>query len=165
MSTNTALQSINAPHLPGPAREGQPASLAGLDIGHEFQYWHGASGRRYLHSVYPLIECPEIPLANYVLVRRGRDGSRQPLHTGRTCSETGSLNLALIRRTAARLGANEVHIHVMTDNPRQRREVEHDLRLGLFSSHAIRILTGGNGGHEDMRWPLVASNQNARPED
>ena len=35
-----------------------------------FHYWRGASGRRYLHSVYTLVGCPALPQANYILVRR-----------------------------------------------------------------------------------------------
>src|SRR5215510_11037456 len=41
-----------------------------------FHYWRGASGRRYLHSVYTLIGCPALPRANYILVRRHDNGSR-----------------------------------------------------------------------------------------
>ena len=47
-----------------------------------FHYWRGASGRRYLHSVYTLIGCPALPRANYILVRRYEDGRRLALAFG-----------------------------------------------------------------------------------
>ena len=166
--SNHALKLTNMNALPPVQSGSRPASMADLEIGHEFHYWRGASGRRYLHSAYPLTECPEIPAANYVLVRRNDDGRRQALFAGRTRSEAGSLNLAFIRQTAARLGANEVHIHVMTDNLQERQAVERDLRLGLFSSLTMRLLAGvhngGGGRNGGGEWPLAASNQNARPE-
>src|SRR6476620_241263 len=49
-----------------------------------FHYWRGASGRRYLHSVYSLIGCPALPRANYILVRRYDDGRRVALSFGQT---------------------------------------------------------------------------------
>ena len=35
-----------------------------------FWYWTGASGRKYIHSVYGLEDCPPLPGAIYVAVRR-----------------------------------------------------------------------------------------------
>ena len=40
-----------------------------------FHLWPGASGRRYIHSVYGLIECPPMPTVNYVLVRHTAHGA------------------------------------------------------------------------------------------
>jgi hypothetical protein len=105
-----------------------PSRLDMIGVGHEFHYWRGAGGRRYLHSVYSLAECPEIPAVNYIIVRRGDNGERIPVHIGRTLSQTRSLNLAFVRHIAARNGASEVHIHVLTENDEERRNVELDLR-------------------------------------
>src|SRR4029077_8353939 len=53
----------------GPAAE--PALVCSeAAFAQAFHYWRGASGRRYLHSVYSLIGCPALPRANYILVRR-----------------------------------------------------------------------------------------------
>ncbi|TMJ38191.1 MAG: hypothetical protein E6G89_12780, partial [Alphaproteobacteria bacterium] len=35
-----------------------------------FWYWHGASGRRYIHSVYSPDSCPPLPGAVFLAVRR-----------------------------------------------------------------------------------------------
>jgi hypothetical protein len=97
-----------------------------------FHFWRGASGRRYLHTVYALIECPPLPKANYILVRREADGGLTALHVGCGESDAPTLNLACIRQRAAVLGANEVHVHLLPDSDAQRRLVTCDLRAGVF---------------------------------
>ena len=92
-----------------------------------FHYWRGASGNRYLHSVYTLIGCPALPRANYILVRRYDDGSRVALSFGQTKDEAVSLNLAHLRHEGAKIGANEVHIHLLAETAEDRAEVEADL--------------------------------------
>ena len=92
-----------------------------------YHYWRGASGRRYLHSVYSLLDCPALPKATYILVRRNADGTRRPLGIGQTVEDSFSLNLALLRHRGARLGANEVHIHLLADTEEARAAVESDL--------------------------------------
>ena len=78
-----------------------------------FHFWTGASGRRYVHTVYELLECPPLPAANYVLVRRGAGARRKVLSIGRVANSAPSLNLAEIRQRGAVLGANEVHVHLL----------------------------------------------------
>ena len=109
----------------------RPAAPA-LDNVARCQYWRGASGRRYLHSVYTLIGCPALPRANYILVRRHDDGSRTPLSFGQTKDDAISLNLAHLRHQGARLGANEVHIHLLAETPEERAHVEGDLTEAHF---------------------------------
>ena len=92
-----------------------------------FHYWRGASGRRYLHSVYTLIGCPALPRANYILVRRFEDGTRAALAFGQTRDDTASLNLAHLRHQGAKCGANEVHIHLLAESADSRASVEADL--------------------------------------
>ncbi len=92
-----------------------------------FHYWRGASGRRYLHSVYTLVGCPALPQANYILVRRHEDGRREALALGDTKDEAISLNLAHLRHQGAKAGANEVHIHLLADTAHERALVEADL--------------------------------------
>lgn len=93
-----------------------------------FQFWSGASGERYIHTLYSLIECPEVPRATYLLIRRDGAGRRRVLSIGRTTHAAPSLNLAEIRQRGAQLGANEVHVHFLSDSERQRSIVEFDLR-------------------------------------
>ena len=97
-----------------------------------FRYWRGATGRRYLHTVYPLVECPAIPKANFIVVRRNADGSRTPLSIGQTLDDAASLNLAHLRRQAAQQGGDEIHIHLLAETPHERAAVEADLRTGLM---------------------------------
>jgi hypothetical protein len=96
-----------------------------------FHYWRGASGRRYLHSVYTLIGCPPLPRANYILVRR-QDGFLTPLAFGQTKDDAISLNLAHLRHQGAKLGANEVHIHLLAETPEERAQIEGDLTEAHF---------------------------------
>jgi hypothetical protein len=115
----------------GPADE--PALIcAEASFDQAFHYWRGASGRRYLHSVYSLIGCPALPQANYILVRRHADGTRTPLLLGQTMDEAASLNLAHLRHNGAKLGANEVHIHLLAETAEARAYVERDLTAAHF---------------------------------
>ncbi|MEZ5925649.1 MAG: hypothetical protein R3D57_14810 [Hyphomicrobiaceae bacterium] len=98
--------------------------------------WRGASGRRYVHGVFRLVDCPEVESAAYVLVRRTADGRRKALRIDRTKSAAPSLNLAQIRQVAAQLGANEVHLHSLAQSETLRATIVFDLRAGLFGSLA-----------------------------
>lgn len=91
------------------------------------EFWTGATGARFVHTVFGLIECPDLPRSNYVLVCRDADGRRQSLRVGRVESDAPSLNLAEIRQTGAMLGATEVHVHLIAGNEPRRRMVELDL--------------------------------------
>ena len=61
--------------------------------------------------IHPLLLCPPLPKdTRYLLVCRKWPGQRDVLGVGRGRSTHETLNLADVRRTAAQLGANEVHI-------------------------------------------------------
>jgi hypothetical protein len=121
---------------PAERRAFPPAAVAGfaIDDAARCQFWRGASGRRYVHTVYSLIECPPVPTAVYLLARRRDDGSRQVLHIASAESSAPTLNLARIRQVGATLGANEVHIHFLAETESQRRLVSCDLRAALFGT-------------------------------
>lgn len=95
-----------------------------------FHFWSGASGQRYVHTIYSLIECPEMPAGNYVLVRRTPEGRRIALAIGRAVHAAASLNLAEIRQRGAQLGANEVHVHLLAESKSQSKLIEFDLKSG-----------------------------------
>lgn len=115
-------------------RSAQKPELATLDTPAEltdrFHFWSGASGQRYVHTVYDFLDCPEVPAANFLLVHRDAAGRRTVLAIGHAVHSAGSLNLAEIRQRGARLGANEVHVHLLAPSAKQRRMVELDLRAG-----------------------------------
>lgn len=108
-----------------------------------FHFWSGASGKRYVHTIYDLLECPPLPPANYVLVRLAPGARRQILSIGRVRNACPSLNLAEIRQRGAELGADEVHVHLLADSPKLSRLVEFDLRTGQVEA-AFASLAGGN---------------------
>lgn len=98
--------------------------------------WEGASGRRYAHVVYALIECPPLPAAGYVLARRDGEGRRTALRVGIGSSDAPTLNLAQVRQQGAQAGANEVHVRLGTVSDAERYLVACDLRAGLFGTLA-----------------------------
>lgn len=100
----------------------------------QFQFWTGASGDRYVHTIYPLLSCPVLPAGNFVLVHRDSHGACKPLAVGRTAHKAPSLNLAQIRHLAACLGANEVHAHLLADDTSTAKLVEYDISAQLFST-------------------------------
>ena len=106
--------------------ENGPTAESGMT--QRFHFWRGASGAHYIHTVYSLIECPELPRANYLLVKRDANGRRRMMLVGRTTHEAPSLNLAEIRHRGAKLGVNEVHVHFLAETELARRVIEFDLR-------------------------------------
>lgn len=123
-----------------PATAPLEAAEAGQHGG-RFMFWSGASGKRYVHSIYALTDCPELPAANFVLTRRGSDGRRAVLAIGRVTNASHSLNLAEIRQRGAQLDASEVHVHLLATDAREMRNVEFDLRTGQYRAGAF----GGTG--------------------
>ncbi len=120
------------PPAPVPAADPMPAA----DLGDRFKFWRGASGAAYVHTVYSLIGCPELPPANFILVRRCDDGRRQVLRIGRVTNKAPSVNLAHLRHLGANLGANEVHAHLLAPNALESRRIELDLRAGAMQPPA-----------------------------
>ena len=105
----------------------QPSKANGAN---RFHFWTGASGKRYVHTVYELLDCPALPSANFILVRREPGARRKVLSIGRVSNTAASLNLAEIRQRGAELGAHEVHVHLLAESPKLSRMVEFDLKTG-----------------------------------
>jgi len=124
----TLAQTTRRAFLPPP-----PADLATGEAVRR-QSWHGASGRHYVHTVFSLIECPPVPQATYLLVRRDEDGGSRVLCIASSESDAPTLNLAHIRQRGATLGANEVHVHLLAETQGRRRLVASDLRAGIFGA-------------------------------
>jgi hypothetical protein len=91
-------------------------------------FWRGASGRSYPHTVYSLIECPPVPAANFVLVRRDGQGLTQVMRIGRVSHAAETLNLAELRRVGTTLGAQEIHLHFLAADAPEALAVELDLK-------------------------------------
>jgi len=115
------------------------------EAANRFHFWSGASGKRYVHTVYELLECPLLPAANYVLVRREAGARRKVLSIGRVNNAAPSLNLAEIRQLGAELGADEVHVHLLAESAKLAKLVEFDLRTGQIEADITRF--AGNATH------------------
>ncbi|MCB1513966.1 MAG: hypothetical protein KDJ18_03955 [Hyphomicrobiaceae bacterium] len=99
-----------------------------------FQFWTGASGQRYVHTIYTLLDCPAISSGNVILVRRDEDGQRTILDIAILAASCPTLNLAEVRQRGATLGANEVHVHLLADSQREARRIAFDLQCGHFDT-------------------------------
>ena len=124
---NLAPAHTRSAPVPEPIDLGLPQDLPA-----RLHFWRGASGKRYVHTVYSLIECPPLPRAVYLLVHRDRDGRREVLHIAGAENDAPTLNLARVRQRGAQLGANEVHAHFLAETEADRRLVTCDLRAGQF---------------------------------
>lgn len=102
-----------------------------------FHFWTGASGKRYVHTVYSIFDCPPLGIASYVLVRRSNKTERSILAIGRLSHEEATLNLAEIRQRAATLGADEVHVHLLAGSVSECQAVEVDLRTAQFAACSV----------------------------
>src|SRR5262245_23569640 len=93
-----------------------------------FHFWRGASDRRYVHTIYNLVECPALPQGNFILVHRDGRGHLTVLSICRLTHDAETLNLAEIRHQGSMLGANEVHVHLLAGSSTQSKLIEHDLK-------------------------------------
>lgn len=101
------------------------------DFANRFWYWHGASGKRYIHSVYLADQCPPLPGAVFVAVRR-RGDVREAVAVGRLNKIwdvhqgiAGGLDLN-------RLGAEELHVHLLAREEEAADAVALDLQAWLM---------------------------------
>ena len=94
----------------------------------EFLFWSGASGARYVHTVHSLLACPELPSCTYVLAYCAPSGEREVLAVGQLTGTVPSLNLAELRHRGARLGANEIHVHLLAGTRAERHRVVLDIK-------------------------------------
>lgn len=125
------------PATPSPLPSAAPlAGLAGTDLARRFRHWRGASGKRHLFSVFPIgVPCPgeEAPrFADAVVLAVGPDatGERRIL----AMDETGPLpelfyDSARFRAAMAE-GADEIHVHLLTESAGGRAALLRDLDAG-----------------------------------
>jgi hypothetical protein len=98
-----------------------------------FWYWRGASGRRYIHSVYPADACPPLPGAIYVAVKR-RGAERMALAAGRFAVVWGVTAGDRIAEAMERMGADEVHVHLLAGSEDRARAILRDIEMALAVS-------------------------------
>ena len=104
----------HSPHAT-PARVNSTHDFAG-----RFWYWRGASGRRYIHSVYKAGQCPPLPGAIFVGVQCDENNVRRATGIGRFDPSCDS----------AEPGAacNEVHVHLLAEGDDEAQAIFEDLQ-------------------------------------
>jgi hypothetical protein len=95
-------------------------------IQERFWYWTGASGRRYIHSVYAVDACPPLPGAIYVAVRR-QGPLRIVVGLGRFQPFWDGVLGRAEQAQFAREGVDELHVHLLSRAPEQAAAVLSDL--------------------------------------
>jgi hypothetical protein len=101
-----------------------------------FWYWHGASGRRYIHSVYRPETCPPLPGAVFLAVK-SLGNLRTVLGAGRFAA-LWDVNIPA-ENTAhwASLGANEIHVHLLSRDETEARWIAADLKAAIKDGIAV----------------------------
>jgi hypothetical protein len=97
-----------------------------------FWYWRGASGKKYIHSVYELDDCPPLPGAIYVAVRR-QGNLRTVMALGRFMPFWDNV---VTGRSLDRLyasGVTEIHVHLLAKSADQCDDILADLENSLES--------------------------------
>ncbi len=118
---------------------GTPLSIpfsGGAKTEARFWYWHGASGRRYIHSVYRPETCPPLPGAVFLAVR-SLGNIRTVLGAGRFAS-LWDVNIPAENATHwESLGANEIHVHLLSRDETEAREIAADLKSALKDGRTV----------------------------
>jgi hypothetical protein len=104
-----------------------------------FWYWSGASGRKYIHSVYGIEDCPPLPGAIYVAVKR-KGSLRVAVAVGRFQPFWDHVVGAREARRFASLGVDELHVHLLGKTPAQTETVFSDL-LEAFEDRELPMRT------------------------
>ncbi len=101
--------------------------------GDRFWYWRGASGRRYIHSIYEAHSCPPLPGAVYVAVRRVGN-AREALAVGRFPSF-----LDAFAASTAGLAPDEIHVHLLARDDADAKSVLADLEMAQEEAQPARL--------------------------
>jgi hypothetical protein len=113
-----------------PRAVNQPlAALADASLAQRFRHWRGASGRRYIFSVYDPSACPSYDNAVLIAAARDDNGEARILFL----TDTGALpeiSLARAKEEVAAFGAAEFHIHLLAATRTERSALIEDLKPG-----------------------------------
>ena len=106
--------------------------LAGSPLAGRFRHWCGLSGTRYLFSTFPvpsgslLDEVPRYSETVVLAVRRHHDGTRTILMAADTGPVPDLLFDGQLLRDAVASGANEIHMHFLTEDAAGRQAIVED---------------------------------------
>jgi len=102
---------------------------AEIGLAERFVYWTGLSGTRYLHTVYKLDECPDLPGAVFLAVKTDERGARKPVAVGRIAPLPGLTLSGMFRSGLKARGVDEVHLHLLAETGEFATRVIEDLQL------------------------------------
>jgi len=120
--------------------QGFPVSsslLCDSDAADRFWYWRGKSGRRYIHSVYPVTACPPLPGAVYVAVKR-TGALRTALSIDRFPSVLDDRAGAKLSARITACGADEIHVHLLAGSEIEADAIRADLSDGFATEDGAR---------------------------
>jgi hypothetical protein len=100
-----------------------------------FWYWRGASGQKYIHSVYPRGTCPPVPGAVFIAVRK-IGNLRTAIAVDRFASVWDDCFDAF-----GEYDADEIHVHLLARNSDAANRVLQDLQAA-FSEQVSRHESG-----------------------
>jgi hypothetical protein len=118
----------DAEPLPLHEPESAPLSfLAGEPLAARYRFWRGASGRRFMFSVYASDACPAYDRAVLVGAAVEADGARRIVFI----TDTGAFPEPVLERARASLAKAgskvELHVHLLAESSRARLAVIEDL--------------------------------------
>jgi hypothetical protein len=117
----------------GSFREGEPlAALAGEGLGVRFRGWRGASGKRYIFSVYESADCPAYCDAVLMAVAVGWDGERRIIAMTDTSGFPEPNVSRLLRRGSEIAEPVEYHVHLLAKTAAERAAVIEDIEAALY---------------------------------
>ncbi len=110
---------------------GSPISVnfpQGFGDKERFWYWRGASGKKYIHSVYAADSCPPLPGAIYVAVRR--IGSLRTVIGINRFSPFWDGSFSALEN----LDADEIHVHLLARDNTAAETILADLKAAFGGS-------------------------------
>jgi hypothetical protein len=104
------------------------ASLRRTGLDRLFHSWLGASGRRYICSVYAVGEAPAFDCRRAVIAAVRRDAAGAALlFAFEPSDQEAADDLRFWTERARASGANEWHVHLLAETPRDRARILDDL--------------------------------------
>ena len=114
-----------------------------------FWYWKGQSGKKYIHSIYCLAQCPPLPGAIYVTVQKMPDGRRKPLEVGRFANNWDYVEALIEDQRCGLVNIDEIHVHLLASSDKNADEVLSDLE-GTIGHRAVFA-----GFYEEQTQPIA----------
>jgi len=104
-----------------------------------FWYWRGASGKRYIHSIYSPQDCPPLPGAIYLTVRKTANNKRRVVEIGRFEDSWDHVAKLGLQTNDEFNCIDEIHVHLLAKSEDNAQEVAMDLEAGI----GLRLVHSG----------------------